>query len=295
MLFTRWSSLFIAAAPVIFVLLWSTGFIGAKLGAPFAPPLTFLALRFLIVGVALLALAPVLGTPLRASPRVVAQQAGVGVLLHAIYLGGVYTAIARGLPAGTAALIVSLQPLCLGALAGPVLGERVGPRAWAGLGLGLGGCALVVAPKLGGGTALAMVSCIFSLLAITGATLVQKRIGGGLDLRTASLIQFMAATIVIVPAALLLEDEPVIWSTEFVVATLWLAFPLSLGAFSILLFLIRQGAASRVASLFFLVPPTTALMAWGAFGERLGPIELAGMVVAALGVALVGWPARRAA
>ncbi|HET6468924.1 MAG TPA: DMT family transporter, partial [Geminicoccaceae bacterium] len=212
-----------------------------------------------------------------------------GLLVHALYLGGVYVAIARGVEAGTSALIVSLQPLLVGALAAPLLGERVRARQWLGLGLGVLGCALVVWQKVGpGGAGLAgVLLCLAALGGITAGTLWQKRFCQGMDFRSGNLVQFAGATLATGVLALVLEDEPIIWSGTFVFALLWLILVLSLGAITLLYLLIRRGAASRVSSLFFLVPPTTALMAWAMFDERLGPVEIAGMAVAVAGVALV--------
>jgi drug/metabolite transporter (DMT)-like permease len=281
-------ALFIAAMPGLFVLLWSTGFIGAKYGLPFAEPLTFLAIRFGLVAV-LLALA---GLAMRAPwPRdlaTIGHLALAGVLVHAVYLGGVFASIHQGVPAAVSALIVGLQPLLTAALAGPVLGERVRPLQWLGLVLGLVGVALVVETKikLGLGTPFAMGLSGIALLGITAGTLYQKRFGAGMDLRTGNAIQFLAATIATGLGALLFESLHVEWTPQFVFALGWLVIVLSLGAISLLMVLIREGAASRVATYFYLVPPVTAVEAWLLFDERMGPVALGGMALVALGVAL---------
>jgi drug/metabolite transporter (DMT)-like permease len=281
--------------PALFVVLWSTGFIGAKLGLPHAGPLTFLALRYgLAAGLlALLALATRAPWPRR--PAEIGHYAVAGLLVHAIYLGGVFVGIALGVEAGISALIVGLQPLLTAAFASVFLGERVTPRQWAGLGLGLLGMALVLARKLGQGPgdALGSLACVTALLGITAGTLYQKRFCVGMDLRTGGVVQFTAAGLATALFAVLFEDIHVAWTGEFVFALLWLVLVLSLGAVSLLYLLIRRGAAAQVASLFFLVPPCTALIAWPLFGETLGPVALSGMALTAAGVALASQVAAR--
>ena len=281
--------------PALFVALWSTGFIGARLGLPHAGPLTFLALRYALAAglLALVALATRAPWPRR--PAEIGHYAAAGLLVHGVYLGGVFVGISLGVEAGLSALIVGLQPLLTAALAGAVLGERVAPRQWAGLGLGLLGVALVLARKLGGGLgdALGALACVSALFGITAGTLYQKRFCAGMDLRTGSAVQFAAAGLATAPLALLFEDNRVSWTGDFVFALLWLVLVLSLGAVSLLYVLIRRGAASRVASLFFLVPPCTALIAWPLFGETLGPVALLGMALTAAGVALASQGASR--
>lgn len=279
----------LALLPAVFVFLWSTGFIGARLGLPHAPPLTFLTLRFAFVLALLVPVALLTRAPWPRSPREIGHYAVAGLLLHGGYLGGVYVAIDLGIEAGQSALIVSIQPLLVAAAAGLLLGERVGRTAWIGLALGLAGVALVVGGKLGAGVgnAAGIAACLVALLAITAGTLYQKRFCGGMDLRSGNVFQFLAAGVVSGAAALLFEDLEVAWTGEFVFALGWLVLVLSLGAFSLLYLLIRRGEAARVSSLFFLVPPCTALIAWPLFGETLGPPELVGMVLVVLGVALV--------
>ena len=276
--------------PALFVLLWSTGFIGARLGMPHAEPMTFLALRFALTAVvlALAALATRAPWPGRAAD--LGHLAVAGVLMHGVYLGGVFVAIRLGLEAGLSALIVSLQPLLVAAAAGLFLGERVPARAWLGLALGLAGVTLILARKLGGGPGgsfWGVLACLAALVGITVGTLYQKRFCTGHDLRTGNLVQFVAATAFCSALALRFETMRVDWTPGLLFALFWLVVVLSLGAISLLYLLLRRGAASRVASLFFLTPPTTALIAWPLFDERLGLVELSGMAVAVLGVALV--------
>lgn len=275
--------------PMVFVVLWSTGFIGAKLGLPYAEPLTYLALRFAIA--TLLMLAFTLATaglwPKRWTEA--GHIAVAGLLMHALYLGSVFAAIYHGVEAGVTALIIGIQPLLVAACAGPLLGERITPRQWLGLVLGIAGVVLVVWRKLalGFGTPFGVALAVLGLLGLTAATLYQKRFCADMPLRSGNVIQFAAAALATWLGALALEQRHIIWSGEFIFALSWLVLVLSLGAFVLLYILIRRGAAARVSSLFFLVPPCTAAVAWAMFGERFGPIELAGLALATLGVALV--------
>ncbi|MGF1628864.1 MAG: DMT family transporter [Kiloniellaceae bacterium] len=276
-------------AAALFVLLWSTGFIGAKLGVPHADPLTFLALRFVFATALLLCLALATRAPWPRDPRQILHLCVAGILLHTLYLGGVYVAMSLGVEAGLSALIVSTQPVLVAALAGFLLGEKVTPRQWLGLALAVCGVTLVVWRKLGDGfgTLEGVALCLLSLCAISGATLYQKRFCGAMDLRSGSVIQYAAAGTAAGLGSLLFEEQRVDWNGELIFALAWLVLLLSLGAVSLLYWLIRRGEASRVSSLFFLVPPVTALVAWPVFGETFGPLALAGMVVTVIGVALV--------
>jgi drug/metabolite transporter (DMT)-like permease len=272
-------------AAALFVLLWSTGFVGAKYGLPDAEPFTFLALRLLIAA-ALLAIAAAI-----ARTRITREQAGraavSGLLLHATYLGGVFWAIAHGTPAGVSAVIVSLQPVLVAALALPLLGERLVSRQWFGLVLGVVGVALVVGPHLGGDVpVVGVVSCLVALAGGTGGTLWQKRHGEGVPLLWGTSVQYVAATAVLAVASLAVEDQRIDWTPRFVGALVWLVLVLSLGAILLLMILLRRGTASSVSSLLFLVPPVTALMAWLLFDERLHPLSIVGVGLTAIGVAL---------
>lgn len=282
---SRW----IALAPALFVALWATGFIGAKFGLPYAPPLTFLALRHVIVALLLFGWALAAAKAWPTTWRQLGHIALVGVLLHGVYLGGVFVAISWGLEAGTSALIVSVQPLLVAALAGPLLKEQVTPRQWLGLLLGLAGVALVVWRKAGfDADALDGVwLCLLSLVSITVAVLYQKRYLGEMPFLAGNALQFAFAAAAAVAAALIFEEMSVVWNWRFVFALSWLVVVLSLGAVAIFLMLVRRGAASRVSSLFFLVPPTAALLAWPLFGEVMSPLELGGMALVMAGVALV--------
>jgi drug/metabolite transporter (DMT)-like permease len=281
-------SLWLPMMPGLFVVLWSTGFIGAKYGLPYAEPLTFLALRFGIVAALMLVVSIVSGAPWPASWRQVGHNAVVGILIQGTYLGGVYFAIAHGISAGMSALIVGLQPVLTAALAGLVLGEVVRPRQWAGVALGFVGVVLVVWSKIAiqTGQIAGLAACVAALLGITGGTLYQKRFGGG-DLRTAAVVQNAAPFLALLIVASVGETMRVDWRLELVLALAWLCIVLSIGAFSLFLFLLRRGAASRITSLFYLVPPVTAFMAYLLFGETLGAAALGGMALTAVGVALV--------
>jgi drug/metabolite transporter (DMT)-like permease len=277
------------AAPAVFVLLWSSGFIGAKLGLPYAEPMTFLTVRMTAV-VLLLGLIILLTRPVWPSRIGVLHSAVVGLLVHGCYLGGVFEAINHRLPAGFAALVVSLQPILTATLANRLLGESVTPRQWGGLALGIAGIYLVVhAHTEGSAPPLAWAFAALGLIGITVGTLYQKRFGGGVDWRTGFLVQYAASGSLFGLAALAVETMRVQWTGEFVVAIAWLVFGLSFGAIWLLYFLIRHRAAARVVSLFYLTPPFTALMAWLLFNERLSPLALAGMAICVAGVAMVNW------
>ena len=279
------------AAPAVFVLLWASGFIGAKLGLPYAEPMTFLTVRMAAV-VLVLGLIIVLTRPLWPSRAGVLHSAVVGLLVHGCYLGGVFVAIDRKLPVGFVALVVSLQPILTSTLANRVLGERVTLRQWAGLALGVTGVYLVVHGHTeGAAPPFAWAAAIVGLIGMTLGTLYQKRFGGSIEWRTGFFIQYVAAAALFAAGALAAETLKVQWTPQFLLAIGWLVFGLSLGAIWLLYFLIRHQAAARVLSLFYLTPPFTALMAWLMFDEQLSPLALAGMAVCVAGVALVNWRA----
>ncbi|MEO8409393.1 MAG: EamA family transporter [Propionivibrio sp.] len=276
-----------AIAPFLFVLLWSTGFVGAKFGLPYVEPLTFLLWRFLLVIALMTSFALLAGAPWPRGRRQVLHIGVSGLLLHAVYLGGVFVAIARGLPAGITALIVGMQPLLTACGAGWLLGERVSARQWLGLALGFAGVALVVAKQFGELPLAAMLlPAVVALLGITAGTLYQKRFCARFDLRTGAVIQFVPSAVLIAVAAWASESMRVEWTPAFIFALLWLVLALSVGAISLLNVLIRSGSAVHVARLFYLTPPTTALIAWFAFGETLTALALAGMALALVGVYL---------
>ena len=276
--------------PLLFVVLWSTGFIGAKLGLPDCEPLTLLSLRYAAVLLLMGAVALATRAPWPASGAQWIHIGVSGLLVHAVYLGGVFTAIRLGLPAGVTALVVGLQPVLTALGAGLFLRERVRATQWAGLGLGLAGVVLVVANKVGGGAAAALLApAVIALLGITAGTLYQKRFCPSFDLRTGSVIQFLPCLVATALVAWRTETMVVHWTPAFMFALGWLVLVLSLGAVSLLNVLIRSGSAVNVASLFYLTPPVTALIAWAMFGETLTGLALAGMAVTVFGV----WLARK--
>ena len=283
------AGLWLKAMPGLFVLLWSTGFVSAKYGLPYAEPLTFLLLRFALV----LALMLPLSLAMRAVwPRTRSQLAHVavaGVLMQAGYLSGVFCSIHLGMSAGVSALIVGIQPILTAFASAPLFGERLRARQWMGLVLGFGGVLLVVLGRtvLSGITPATLALSVLALVSVTAGTLYQKRYCGAVDLRTGSVIQFCAAGLVLLPFALAFETMQVHWTKEFMLTLGWLVLVLSIGAISLLYILIRNGAATTVASFFYLVPPCTALMAYLMFGETLNALAMTGMALAAIGVALV--------
>jgi drug/metabolite transporter (DMT)-like permease len=283
----------IRAMPLVFVLLWSTGFIVARYGMPLAPPMTFLALRYAFSILCLLPWVVLAGI---SWPRVRAQWLHLsvsGVLMHGGYLGGVWAAVKAGMGSGLIALIVGLQPV-LTAFWLSSTGNHVTRRQWAGLLLGFAGLVLVVSRKFGAGgeaTVFNLSLAVFALLSITTGTLYQKRFVTPCDVRSANTVQLLAALIVTLPLALL-EAEPVRWNAEFIGAMAWSVLALTVGASSLLYMLIHRGAATTVTSLLYLVPPTTALMAWVLFSEPITPVTLVGTVLTALGVSLVVKAAR---
>jgi len=277
--------------PLLFVFLWSTGFVGAKYGLPYAEPLSFLLTRYGLVIALMTAIALATGAPWPQRRRDWLHIGISGVLVHAIYLGGVFVAIKHGLSAGITALVVGMQPLLTGFLSGSMLGEKVSARQWGGLGLGFIGIALVVSGKLGDGALGPMlIPALVALLGITAGTLYQKRYCPKFDLRSGSVIQFVPSAVLTAIAVAIFEDYRIDWNGQFLFALGWLVLVLSIGAISLLNLLIRSGSAVNVASLFYLTPPTTALIAFFVFGENLSLTVAFGMAVAVSGVYLVGRP-----
>jgi drug/metabolite transporter (DMT)-like permease len=277
----------VRAMPAVFVVIWSTGFIVARYGMPYAPPLKFLALRYLCSVACFGAWALLAGAQWPTRKRQWLHLAVTGVLMHAGYLGGVWSAVKLGMGAGLAALLVGLQPV-LTAVWISARGGAVAHRQWMGLALGFAGLALVVWQKLGIGeiNAANLLCELVALLAITVGTLYQKRFLAPCDVRTASLVQLAAAFIVTLPLALL-ETETVQWNGQLLGSLAWSVLALTLGGSSLLYLLIQRGAATAVTSLLYLVPPCTALMAWVLFREPIGVTTVAGIALTALGVSLV--------
>lgn len=277
--------------PALFVLLWSTGFVAAKLGLPDAPPFSFLLVRF--VCVAALMTAAAIATGARWPTRAEALHSGIAALMvHGLYLGGVFRAIAVGMPAGTTAMLVGLEPIVTVLIARTWLGETVVARQWVGLALGLAGVALVVRHKVGfTGDVAGFAPAMIALAGISVGTLYQKRHCARVDLRAGAAIQFGVCAVAYLPLAVLLEPGSIRWTPSFAFALGWSVIVLSVGAISLLYVLLRHGAAANVARLFYLVPPVTALMAWMLFGETLDALAVGGMALIAAGVALARAPA----
>jgi len=277
---------------VVFVLLWSTGFIAAKYGLPYAPPLKFLLYRFVLVAALMAVVAVATHAPWGYSRVEVGHIAVSAWLVHGICLGGVFVAMAGGMPAGIAALLIGLQPILTVVIARGWFGERVVPRQWFGFALGLGGVWLVVRHKLAPASDVAgLVAIAAALLAISVGTLYQKRFCSRVDLRSGAVIQFAACALVYLPIVILLEPAPVRFTPEFIFALGWSVIVLSVGAISLFYWLLRHGAAANVARLFFLVPASTAVMAALVFGETIDAIAVAGMVLIGVGVVLARAPA----
>ena len=292
----------IQAMPWVFVLIWSTGFVVARFGMPHAPPFSFLAMRYALSIACFLVWTLIARVEWPAAPMQWLHLAVVGTLLHAGYLGGVWAAVKAGIGAGTVALIVGLQPVLTalwitlstrgsgpsGSRVGARVSARVSTRQWLGLALGFGGLALVVWHKLGGGevTLRNLSFAVFGLLAITIGTLYQKRFVAACDVRSASAVQLLAALAVTLPLALL-ETEPMVWHPQLIGALAWSVAVLTLGGSSLLYLLIQRGAATRVTSLMYLVPPCTAVVAWALFGEAVTWSMAVGMLLTVGGVAMV--------
>ncbi|MEJ8570227.1 DMT family transporter [Microbaculum marinum] len=283
-------SLFVRVMPGLFVVLWATGFIGARMAAPGSDPLTFLFVRFALAGVILLVAALVGGAAWPRGGRAILDSLIAGALIHGGYLGAVFWAIYHGLPAGIAALIVGMQPLLTGLLAGPVLGETVTRAHWLGLVIGLVGLTLVLGPKLEfGGTGITPLTVgvtLFAVLCIVVGSIWQKARSAHADLRAGTAIQYLGAAVVVGVGALATESLRIDWTGEVIFAMAWLVLVLSIGAVLLYMALIRRGAVAKLATLFYLVPPVTALIAWPLFGETLTPVQIGGMVVTVAGVAL---------
>jgi drug/metabolite transporter (DMT)-like permease len=277
----------VAAMPIVFVLIWSTGFIVARYGMPHAPPMKFLAVRYFFSVICFAAWAIAARAAMPADRGQVKHLAVTGILMHAGYLGGVWAAVKLGMGAGLVALLVGLQPV-LTAVWVSSRGGVVAARQWAGLALGFAGLALVVWQKLGVGEihGVNFLLAVIALLSITAGTLYQKRFVAPCDVRTASLVQLSAAFVVTMPLALL-EHESMHWNGQLVGAMAWSVLALTLGGSSLLYLLIQRGAATAVTSLLYLVPPCTAVMAWLLFGEAITVFTIAGMALTAVGVSLV--------
>ncbi|WP_321447710.1 DMT family transporter [uncultured Cohaesibacter sp.] len=276
-------------APLLFVVLWSTGFVGSRMGAPYSEPMTFLSLRFGSVLLLLLAIS-LIQRARWPNPRQGFHAFVSGFLIHGVYLSGVFWAIDDGMPAGLFALMTGLQPVLTAFFAHLVLKEQITKNHALGFVLGLIGISMVLLPRLSGGaysvTPMQILVSLVAVIAISFGTVYQKRFAANLDIRTATIWQYIAAVLLCGGLSLLTESQTIIWSGEFVFALVWLVLVLSIGAIFLLLWLIEKGAVSNTASLFYLVPAVTATISFLLFGEPITPMQVAGMIVTALGVIL---------
>jgi len=285
--------IFRRTAPALFVFLWSTGWIVARYSAEYADPLTFLSARYACAGAVLFLYALIAGGRSPARPSDFVHAAFSGVLLHAIYLGGVWIAIAQGVPASISALLAALQPILTAALAPILLRERIGAKQWLGIVLGFIGIIVVLSPKLAavnasdfGAVTIPLLINAIAMLAVTAGTFYQKRYIHSGDLRTVTILQYAGAIAVTLPVAYLIEPMRLEVIATTILIMLWSVLAISIGAIALLLLLIRRGEVSRAAQLIYLVPPTAAIQAYFLFGEQLTPLQLAGMALTVIGVAL---------
>lgn len=277
-----------ALLAAMFVLIWATGFVAAKLGFPYAEPLTFLGTRFVIATVLLFAVCVVLRAKWPRRLRDYGHIAVAGLLVQIVYLIGIYYGIYLGVSIGVMALIVGMQPLITGALVGPFLGEAVSPRQWLGLVFGFGGLSMVVAEKVAFGEAVwfGYVLGGLGLMGITIGTLYQKKFCAGFDVRTTVAVQNAISCVVILVLAVTFETMETSWTGEYVFALVWSAVALSVVAIMLYYYIVARGAATKVTSLIYLSPPTTAVMGWIIFDETLAALAIAGMAVSITGVAM---------
>ena len=275
-------------APTLFVLLWSTGFVGAKYGLPYADPFIFLAIRILIASILLFVLAKAMRMPVRIGRGAIARSGLIGFFLHACYLGGVFYSIAQGLPAGVAAVVTSLQPVLVSVFAVKVLGEQLRLRQVIGLLIGLIGVILVLGPSIDAQIpAPAIIAILTALIGSTSATLLQKKMGSDIPLLSGTAYQYLFSGCILGIIAMATQETTINWTLRFTVAFIWLILVLSVGAILLLLWLLNSGSAAKVSSLFYLVPPATAIEAFFLFGEKVNTQGFLGIGITALGVWLV--------
>jgi drug/metabolite transporter (DMT)-like permease len=279
-------------APGLFVLLWSTGFIGVKYGIPYAPPFYFLAIRMTIAALLLFIAISFLRKSQPITRSIIWPSTLIGLTLHGAYLGGCFFAVSRGMPAGVAALIVSLQPVLVSLFAAKYLNEPLKPRAIVGLILGLIGLFVVVLPRINmtGGNAISIVAIaasVIGLLGGTSGTILQKKYGGAIPTLAGTSIQYGATAVVLLGMALIFEEPDIQWTGNFIGALAWLVFALSFGAILLLFFLLRSGSAASVSSLYYLVPAATAIEAYLIFDDHISAISLLGTLITVIGVWLV--------
>ena len=280
-------------APVLFVLLWSTGFTGIRYGIPYAPPFTFIAIRMAFASVLLALISLAITRHFKYDKATIGKSALVGLTIHGAYLGGCFYGVKQGMPAGITALICSLQPVLVSVFSSLFFGEKLTHRKWLGLGLGLAGLVLVIAPKLEGSgdqvlPTVGVIAIFIALLGGTTGTLLQKKFGAGVEVLSGTSWQYVATGILMGSLALIFEgDQSITWNAPFIFSLVWLIVALSIGAILILYFLLARSSASSVSSLYYLVPAVTAVEAYFLFGETISMVTALGTLVTIAGVALV--------
>ena len=280
-------------APALFVFLWSTGFVGAKYIVPYAEPFTFLTIRYFLAALILFAIAYAFKQPLKLNKEQFKASFAVGILLHVIYIGGVFYAVSLGVSAGISAVIVSIQPVLVSLLAVPLLGERLRWVQVVGLFLGVAGIALLLLPKVFQGdytastSIVGIVICVIALLGTSGGYLVQKKLGGEIPFLSGTGAQYAISAIAFAVLSVATEDQIIQWVPEFFFGLAWIVFMLSIASIVLLYGMLRTGSASKVSSLYYLVPPVAAIQAYFLFDEVIGLVGIIGMAFAGLGVVLV--------
>jgi drug/metabolite transporter (DMT)-like permease len=280
-------------APALFVFLWSTGFIGAKYIVPYAEPFTFLAIRYVLAAAILFAIAYAFKQPLKLNREQFKASFAVGMLLHVIYIGGVFYAVSLGVSAGISAVIVSIQPVLVSLLAVPLLGERLRWVQVVGLFLGVAGIALLLLPKVFQGDYTASTSlvgifiCVIALLGTSGGYLVQKKMGSDIPFLSGTGAQYAVSAIAFAVLSFATEEQIIEWVPAFLFGLAWIVLMLSIASIVLLYGMLRTGSASKVSSLYYLVPPVAAIQAYFLFGEVIGFVGIIGMALAAIGVVLV--------
>jgi drug/metabolite transporter (DMT)-like permease len=281
------------SAPIIFVLLWSTGFTGIRYGIPYAPPFTFIAIRMACASLLLALIALAITKRFARDLPTIGKSFLVGLTIHGAYLGGCFYGVKQGMPAGITALICSLQPVLVSIFSSIFFGEKLSSRKWMGLGLGLAGLVMVIAPKLEGSGEQALpiagvIAVFIALLGGTSGTLLQKKFGAGVEVLSGTSWQYIATGILMATLALIFEDDQTItWNGSFIFSLVWLTVALSIGAILILYYLLARSTAASVSSLYYLVPAVTAVEAYFLFGEKIGLVTALGTLVTIAGVALV--------
>jgi len=280
-------------APALFVFLWSTGFVGAKYIVPYAEPFTFLAIRYVLAAAILFAIAYAFKQPLKLNREQFKASFAVGMLLHVIYIGGVFYAVSLGVSAGISAVIVSIQPVLVSLLAVPLLGERLRWVQVVGLFLGVAGIALLLLPKVFQGDYTASTSlvgifiCVIALLGTSGGYLVQKKMGSDIPFLSGTGAQYAVSAIAFAVLSFATEEQIIEWVPAFLFGLAWIVLMLSIASIVLLYGMLRTGSASKVSSLYYLVPPAAAIQAYFLFGEVIGFVGIIGMALAAIGVVLV--------